>query len=221
MSELVGGKGNRQRLWEAMRARRGQTWTRYDICRAANVDDRTAESYFQGLLAAEIIVIAEVIADVPVAGRSSRHRGAIKGVRQYKLVKDTGAEAPRVNRKGKAVTQGLAQEQMWRTLRLLKCDCNARELAAHASTGTVPVAHAAAADYLRTLAAAGYLECTREQRHNPNLRGGSQGMRYRLKITRDTGPRPPMICRTHAVFDANENRIVWQPEITDEDAIYG
>jgi len=46
----------------------------------------------------------EVFPDASDAqGKSSRHRGAVKGVRQYRLARDVSAEAPRVNRKGEAV----------------------------------------------------------------------------------------------------------------------
>lgn len=211
--EMVGGKGKRQRLWEEIQRRKGKTWSRNDLCDKTGINEGTADTYLACLLAGGIIEVDHV--DAPT------YRGVAKGKVHYKMVRDVGAEAPRLNKKGEPVTQGLAQEQMWRTLRMLKTDINARELAAHASTEAVPVAHTAASDYLRTLDAAGYLDCTREQRHNPKMRGGSQAMRYRLKVARNTGPRPPMICRTRAVFDPNENRIVWQPEVTEEDAIYG
>lgn len=52
----------------------------------------------------------------------------------YRLEKNEGLDAPRVRADGSRVTQGLAQEQMWRTLRMMSGDTNGRELAAHAST---------------------------------------------------------------------------------------
>lgn len=211
--EMVGGKGKRQRLWEEIRSRKGKTWTRAELCDKTRINDGTADTYLACLLAGGIIDVDHV--DEPV------YRGVAKGKVHYRLVRDVGAEAPRLNKKGEPVTQGLAQEQMWRTLRLLKTDCNARELAAHASTPSVVVAASAASDYLQMLDAAGYLDCTREHHHHPGKRGGIQAKRYRLKPVRNTGPRPPMVCRTKAVFDPNENRIVWQPVVTEEDAIYG
>lgn len=208
-AELVGGKGNRQRLWDAIR-RLGIdcTWRRREVCKAANVHDSAAETYLQGLEAAGYIALDRI-------DPSERVRGTAKGVHYYRLVRDAGAEAPRVTRDGKPVTQGLRQEQMWRALRMIKADTNARELAAHASSSTAPVSAVAAEDYLRTLQVAGYLDITREQ---PAREGG---YRYRLKPARNTGPRPPMICRTQAVYDPNEHRVVWQREVTEEDCLYG
>lgn len=207
VTEYIGGKGPRQRVWEAIRARNGDAWTRYQIARAADVDDRTVATYLQALEKAGIVArVAEARINSLTAELS------------FELARDEGLEAPRLRRDGSRVTQGLAQEQMWRTLRLLTADTNARELAAHASTGAVPVAEISARDYLLALAGAGYLLCTREGKGLG--RGGVQA-RYRLKPARNTGPRPPMICRTKVVYDPNENRVVHAPVVTDEDAIYG
>jgi hypothetical protein len=206
--ELVGGKGRRQRIWEFIRNQRG-SWSRDAIYIALKINDATSETYLLGLLAAGYIALAD-----------TQPERKTKATCLYVLVRDAGAEAPRVTRDGKPVTQGLAQEQMWRTLRLLKGDIDARELSIHASTNQVKVAETAARDYLINLDAAGYLEVTQECSHNPKRAKGNL-RRYRLKASRNTGPRPPMVCRTHAVYDPNEHRIVWQPELTEEDAIYG
>ena len=47
--------------------------------------------------------------------------------------------------------------------------------------------------------------------------GGVQA-RYRLKALRNTGPRPPMICRQKVVYDPNEDRVVWSSRVSPEDA---
>lgn len=216
LAELIGGKGNRQRIWEAIRAvSMDEAWTLNAICLVADVDRETAASYIQGLAAAGYIAaVADVPANPDPSTGVSRHRGVVRGVRYYRLVRDTGVDAPRVNRKGSPVEQGLKQEQMWRTLRLMKTDCNAHELAAHATTSLAEVSAVAAHDYLRTLATAGYLDRTRDD-------GRESDRRYRLKASRNTGPRPPMVCRTSAVFDPNENRVVWQKPVNEETAIYG
>ena len=109
--EQIGGKGNRQRVWEAIRARGGAEWTRAEIAVASHVADEAIATYLGGLAAAQIIR----------QSRSEPGRGvAIQ--RWYVLVRDTGLEAPRVRRDGTPVTQGLSQEQMWRSLRMLKGD---------------------------------------------------------------------------------------------------
>lgn len=180
----------------------------HTLPRAARVtvSAATIRDYRRDLIAAGIVAV--------VTAATPRTPGT------YRLVKDEGIEAPRVRRDGSRVTQGLAQEQMWRTLRMLPGDTNARELAAHACTSATPVAEAAAKDYLLTLAKAGYLLTTQEGKGLGYGRGGVQA-RYRLKPSRNTGPRPPMICRTRVVYDPNEDKIVWQPSVSEEDAVYG
>lgn len=200
--ELAGGKGPRQRVWDLIRTTAGKPFERLDVI-PCDVDIATGRTYLQSLEAGGYI---EQVGDRPGA-----HKAA--NVRQYVLRKDCGIEAPRVRRDGTPVTQGLAQEQMWRTLRLLKGDTDARELAAHASTEAVPVAETAANDYLRNLHLAQYLECTRQ--------GSVRGRRARYRLVTNTGPRPPMVCRTDSIYDPNLNKTVWTRPVTEENAIYG
>lgn len=209
ITTYAGGKGPRQLIWEAIRALGTEaTWTRYQIARAANVEDNTLNTYMQALLKAAIVakVSEEKISNV--ASEAS-----------YRLIRDEGLEAPRLRRDGSRVTQGLVQEQMWRALRMLKADTNARELAAHASTTTVPVSESAAEHYLGALKLAGYLACTKEGK---GLGRAGKGMlaRYRLMPLFNTGPRPPMICKTKVLYDPNLDRVVHAPTVTEEDAIY-
>lgn len=204
--ELVGGKGQRQRIWDMIRKFGASPWARLDVI-PNDVCNETARTYLAGLEKAGYIEQAGF--------RPGAHGGA--RVRLYILVRDCGAEAPRVRRDGTPVTQGLAQEQMWRTLRMLKGDTNDRELAAHASTPAIPVNEEAAQDYLGNLHRAGYLRCTVKARL---MRGrGKTPARYQL-VT-NTGPRPPMVCRADAVYDPNLGKTVWVRPVTEEDAIYG
>lgn len=208
ITAYAGGKGPRQRIWEAIRAREGGEWTRYQIARAALVEDTTVTTYCQALEKAGIVAIVSRTKISNVAAETG-----------YRLQRDEGLEAPRLKRDGSRVTQGLAQEQMWRTLRLLGGDLNARELAAHASTAAVPVTLSAAEHYLTWLMAAGYLLRTAAGK---GLGKPGRGIpaRYRLKPARNTGPRPPMVCRAKVVYDPNEDAVVWAPCVTDEDAIH-
>lgn len=201
--ELAGGKGPRQRIWDMIRKFGPYPWTRFDVI-PNDVCAETARTYLSGLEKAGYIEQAGF--------RPGAHGGA--RVRLYILVRDCGAEAPRVRKDGMPVTQGLAQEQMWRTLRMLKHDTNARELAAHASTPAIPVRENAAADYLNNLHHAGYLQCTR-----PHIKGRAGRARYRL--ISNTGPRPPMVCRADAIYDPNLGKTVWIRPVTEEDVIYG
>ncbi|MFN3985703.1 MAG: hypothetical protein ACK4KV_09435 [Rhodocyclaceae bacterium] len=211
---IEGAASPRQRAWAAIRTRGvSACWTLDDIqadtrrARAlgGSVEPATLLTYVQSLVAAGLV---RVVSSEKVRGNCAR--------KTYALVRDEGAEAPRVRRDGTRVIQGLAQEQMWRTLRMLgHGDTNARELAAHASSTSTTVAETAANDYLRRLAQAGYLDTTR-----PGHGTGRGGVlaRYRLRPEMNTGPRPPMVCRTRVVFDPNLQAVVWAPVVTEEDA---
>lgn len=205
--ELVGGKGPRQRVWDAIRrlATSGATFTESDIWDATESAETDIET---GMIRdyRRCLVNAGILA---VASQSGRYVEVT-----YTLARDAGVEAPRVKRDGSPVTQGLAQEQMWRTLRMLKGDTNARELAAHASTPEIPVAVTAAADYLGNLQRASYLRITRA--HQPGQKGLT-----RYQLVTNTGPRPPMVCRTDAIYDPNLGKTVWVRPVTEEVAIYG
>lgn len=210
--ELVGGKGPRQRVWEAIRRladlpagvfTEKMVWHETEGFET-DVDTETVRDYRRGLVAAGYLELV----------KKATHREPAT----YRLARDNGSEAPRVRRDGTAVTQGLAQEQMWRTLRQLKGDTNGRELAAHASTPAIPVAEVAARDYLLNLHNAGYLARTKEGRVTGRNVSRTQA-RYRL--VKNTGPRPPMVCRTNCLYDPNIGEIVRVEPVTDEDAIYG
>lgn len=210
ITTYAGGKGPRQLIWEAIRARGVEAdWTRCQIARAAGVDDSTVSTYMQALVKAGIVVKVSEERISNVASEVS-----------YRLDRDEGLEAPRLRRDGSRVTQGFAQEQMWRALRLLKADTNGRELAAHASTSAMPVSEGAADAYLGALKLAGYLACTREGKGLGRAGKGIQA-RYRLLPARNTGPRPPMVCKLRVIYDPNEDKVVHAPPVTDEDAIYG
>ncbi|ENO80303.1 hypothetical protein [Thauera sp. 63] len=213
VAELRGGVSPRQRIWTAIRALGiGQPWTleeivaatRFDRDLAGTVDLATLRSYVICLVAAGIV---REMGGERVRGSTVR--------KTYALMCDEGVDAPRVRKNGTRVTQGLAQEQMWRALRMLAgADINARELAAHATSSAAKVTVVAAGDYLYTLETAGYLDLVR--------RGRSGVMnRYRLRPNRNTGPKPPMVCRAKVVFDPNLSEVVWAPTVTEEDADHG
>lgn len=215
VTEYIGGKGPRQHIWEAIRRLAGKpesvAFTERDIWEdiptkpRLTVELAAVRDYRRALVNAQILIQVSPPKDYRVPAT-------------YSLIVDEGIDAPRLRRDGNRVTMGLSQEQMWRALRMLTADVNAIELAAHASTSAVPVDRVAANDYLLTLNTAGYLICTREGKGRGN---GGVLARYRLKINRNTGPRPPMVCRTRVVYDPNEDKVVWTPAVTDEDAIYG
>lgn len=203
---LKGGKGLRQRVWDRLRL------LDTDFClldvTVGDESKETVRDYLIGLERAGYLEVTNKGAKV----------GNVCTAKKWKLAKNAGIEAPRVRRDGTAVTMGLAQEQMWRTLRMLKGDTNARELAAHASTDAIKVAEVAAGDYLRNLHRASYLQCTVVGK---GLGRKGVGTLSRYRLISNTGPKPPMVQRTDAIYDPNLQEVVWIKPIDEETAIYG
>lgn len=204
--EMIGGAGPRQRVWEAARRHllASSAFTSADISRAAKVEMGIVTEYMKCLRAGGYIAPIDAAA---AHGQSVR----------YTVVRDNGAEAPRLRRDGSQVTAGLRQEQMWRVLRMLKgADINYRELAAHASTESFPVDATAANSYLRDLHGAKYLQRTAEGKGR-----GRGGVPARYRLVSDTGPKPPMVTRVNGIYDPNLGQLIWIEPVTEETAIYG
>jgi len=207
--ELAGGKGLRQRIWDRIRAfgPTDSTFTLSDLLFGGELEsESTARAYLLGLYRGGYLKLV----------RTAITTGAVGKPTTYKLIRDVGIEAPRVRKDGSPITMGLAQEQMWRTLRLLNGSTNARELAAHASTPEIPVAERTAQGYLRNLWLASYLE-----RVKPGKGGGRGSYLSRYRLISNTGPHPPMVCRADAIYDPNLGKTIWVKPVTEEDAIYG
>lgn len=220
-AQLVGGLGLRQALWNRIRRlasasamRPAGDFSLDEIVYGAEVLE-TARDYILGLERAGYLAVIQEAKQIGNGWRTKK---------RWKLIHDVGLDAPRVRRDGTPVTMGLAQEQMWRTLRMLAGDTNARELAAHASTPEIPVAESAAGDYLRNLHHADYLICTQPARTTMK-NGGKSPARYRLKPAVEgkgnTGPRAPMVCRTQVLYDPNTDTSTPIERVTEELFIYG
>lgn len=95
-----------------------------------------------------------------------------------------------------------AEDNLWLAMRRLRSFCPT-DLAAHANTDSVEVPTQKAADYCRTLLAAGYLRVAR--RAAPAMKREAI-----YALARDTGPRPPREKRVRAVYDPNteETRMI-------------
>ncbi|WP_054340366.1 hypothetical protein [Neptunomonas antarctica] len=184
--ELIGGKNARQRIWEELRKTSDATFETYPIARAANVDDDALRTYLQCL----------------TAGGFVEHVSGVRYERRvYRLLKDTGIEAPRLTRKGEPVKQGQGAECMWRTLRMLG-EMDVTRLVSHAAASGIDVAPSYAKTYISLLRKAGYLITT--------LPSTPHRMeRFRLSPQMNTGPRPPQIQRVKTVYDPNLNKVMW------------
>ncbi len=186
--EMKGTKGNRQRIWEAIRAKRSGFAGR-EVAKRAKVDIYTVRVYLRALQLAGYI---EQINDT-----------AIGEEQVLRLVKDCGAEAPAVTRDGKPSSAGRANEAMWRSLRILG-EVSADELAAQASVA-VPTSAYTARNFLRWLLWAGYVVESVPSQLGP----GGRVARYRLVPGQYTGPHSPMIQRRGQLFDPNLGKVVY------------
>ncbi|WP_237673610.1 hypothetical protein [Vreelandella profundi] len=185
-------KGARQAMWETLRA--------------LHNDGRqiTVDGVWAGMgVTAPKSRVRDYLTGLEKAGYLLRDPGPYKTAQTITLTltRDVGVEAPRVRKDGTVPTGGLGREQIWRTLKIIGV-CTARELADAASTPQMDIAEATANEYLRFLAAAEYVAITRP---------GSPGVltRYRLVLSRWTGPRAPMIQRTKQLYDPNTGEVVY------------
>lgn len=182
--EMIGGKNARQRIWEVLRQQTGE-FEMYPIARQSNTDDETLRTYLTCLRAGGYVEVVQ----------QKRY-----GKTTYRFIKDTGLEAPRLNRKGEPVTQGLVSEAIWRTLRILG-ELDARQITNHVAAAGLDVTMAYVKRYLGCLKKAGYLIVA--------LKGNPHRLeRIRLKPNMDTGPRAPQIQRVKTVYDPNLNKVM-------------
>ncbi|WP_186030013.1 hypothetical protein [Burkholderia gladioli] len=198
--EMAGGRGPRQRIWEVIRKNPGD-FTAIVIEKATVIDISTIRTYLQVLERGSYI-------------QQRNERNHFTDPKHFKLIRDVGIEAPRLDKKGNPLP-ATGTENMWRTMRIMG-EFTPSELAIRASTAGAKVADFTARAYARLLAVAGYLDVV--DPGHPYIRGvGAKQARYRLRPQKYTGPRPPMVQRTKCIYDPNLGKIVWQEE-PDHDA---
>ena len=147
--EMAGGRGPRQRIWEVIR-RQAKDFTSPGIEKATRIDTATIRTYVRALESGGFI-------------EQTSERTKYIERQHYKLLRDVGVEAPRLDRKGNVI-RPTANENMWRTMRIMG-EFTPAELAIRASTADVKVAEATAKSYVRSLAGAGYLSIVEEGHH--------------------------------------------------------
>lgn len=186
--EMKGTKGNRQRIWEAIRAKRNG-FTGREAAKRSKVDIYTVRVYLRALQLAGYV--------------EQLNETSIGEEQTLRLIKDCGAEAPAVTREGKPSSAGQANEAMWRSLRILG-EVSADELATQASVA-VPTSVYTARNFLRWLLWAGYVVESVPSQLGP----GGRCARYRLVQGKYTGPHSPMIQRRGQLFDPNLGKVVY------------
>lgn len=180
---MLDGKDNRQRIWDLLSHFPAGIST-YAISRRTSITDETVKTYINCLRKGGYLERCDGVGELS----------------KFRLVKDTGAEAPRLRLDGTPSLQGRGTEAMWRTLRILD-SVNASELATNASVASA-TSLATAKNYLKWLNWAGYLDLV-----SPSQPG--RQARYRLKRSMCNGPHAPMIQRSGKVYDPNMRKVVF------------
>lgn len=189
--ELAGGQSSRQRIWVRIRGSSGAGFDIADVT-PGDVSIETTRDYLIGLSRAGYLETVQA---------SDPRTRAI-----YRLIKDTGIEAPRVTRRGIVVTQGQGNEALWGAMQAMG-SFNTRVLAEMAG-----VKESTVKTYCTLLTRAGYLTIDRQGK---GVGRGGIATQYRLLTSRVNGPRPPMITRLKAVYDPNIHAFVWQQNADD------
>ncbi|GAB3451978.1 hypothetical protein [Insolitispirillum peregrinum] len=169
-----------------------------DVEGQTNAKRQTVGEYILRLTRAGILEVA------------SENGGPHGQAKVYRVVR-LQSEAPKVRRDGTVVVPDTARDQMWRTAKIIK-EFSPRDLAIQASTEDRQVSERDATDYCKFLRLGGYLAVVRPSKP------GVQAV-YRFLLSKNTGPKAPMVQRIKAVFDPNVGVVVWSskdPESNDE-----
>lgn len=184
----TGTKEPRQKIWEAIR----------QLAPGFSINDIARRS---GQMPSEITRYFKVLAKAGVIQLIEKNLAKTSGV--YALVKDEGAEHPRLNSKGERTYAHLATENIWRTIRILGGDLTADAIVQASSVGDVTLTVIKVRQYLNALTEAGYLQKQEHSTTTPEI--------YRLVHGKNTGPRPPEIRKLDSlqVYDPNLNKLVY------------
>ena len=176
----------RQAVWEWIRAWGSAGFTICDIAFDVRLQESSIRDYLRGLFRAGYLERDPMGPGGPITRMTPIG---------YRLLRDTGVDAPRVRRDGTPVTQGIGRLHMWNAMQVLK-SFSAVDLAFTASTPEHKVAEGEALRYCQALCLAGYLVKRTDGK-------------YSLIAAMWTGPHPPQIQRTKQVYDPNLRRVVW------------
>ena len=179
------GTPGRQEIWTAMRALK-RPFTTLDLADATGAARKTVHDYLGCLVAGNYVTHEPA----PARGRAA----------VYELIKDTGFHAPRLRPDGTKVTQGVATEQMWRSMCILK-KFTFRDLI---ESSTVEITDWTAKSYCSMLLSTGYLRVLKKA--DP-----VKGKIAQYALIRASGPKPPQVQRVKRVFDPNTGE-VYAPE---------
>jgi len=174
------GLDSRQAVWEAIRAK--EVFNLKDVREETTMKVESVREYVIGLEKAGYVE------------RVPQKELRIGIAACWRLIKDVGVEAPRVQKDGTPVTQGAGRKNMWEAMRIMRT-FTSRELAVAASLPDCLVKESTAEDYAKHLCKAGYLR--------------KNGSSYMFLPTAYTGPMAPQIQRTKRVWDPNQHQVRW------------
>lgn len=177
----------RERMWAAMikLTNLRREFTASEVADLAHpVDVTTVGDYLAALAKAQL---AELIAE-----QGRKDNGDFSSRRWRLLV--NWPQAPRVNKAGHVVTQGLGVLAMWRAARIRR-EFTPSELAHDATVGEIKVSLGTAKQYCLALERSGHLKFVSK---------GKGGIESRYRLVKDTGPHAPAVTRAKVVFDRNE-----------------
>lgn len=178
----------RERMWQAMRMlnRKGD-WTISQVTDLAYpVELSSVKTYVDSLVKASLVARKE---ETQGKNEQGNHWEAVP----HRL-NVNWHHAPRVNREGRIVTQGLGVLAMWRAARIRK-QFSPSELARDATVGEIKVALSTAKQWCIALEKSGHFKLLRK--------GTGNTVESVYQLVRDTGPHAPAITRAKVVFDRN------------------
>lgn len=173
----------RKWYWRVIRdLDRAGPWTIADIRARSNAETETIRAFVKRL---ELGGLARRVTNP--CGLNAHAYRLTSSPSAVPVIRDDGSAAP-----------PSAQAHVWTAIRRLR-EFTTAELAIAASTDEVAITASTTKSYLSRLARAGYLV---------NVRGARRLSVWRLKPGMNTGPEPPRILTSGAVFDANRNEII-------------
>jgi len=187
----VGGFHKREQIWQQIRQQRARFSVNDLYFKLNNISRDAIRTYVNSLVAADYL--SPVTNQTPLL---------------FTLIKDCGVDAPKVRTDGSQVTLGQGNENMWRTMRILKT-FNWQDVQLVASTDSVTVTPKTARAYVEMLFKAGYLRCVSK---------GSAGIKaiYRINPSKIAGSQPPIIQRGGQLYDPNLGQVVYKKEVRNE-----
>jgi hypothetical protein len=195
VDRVVPLRRGQEHFWQVMLAlsARGDAFTASQILACSEeAHMATIRAYLRRLVKAGIAAIETEPAATNYPGRSET---------LYRLLQRP-ADPPVVSRDGSRLRGSTAQQALWNVMRgpMGRSGFTARDLVSWGSTDILSISIDTAKSYVKSLAAAGYLVAARP--------GGPNRLTiWRLKPSRNSGPRPPAILRAKIVWDQNRGKL--------------